>query len=145
MKRKGYRCLLHLSSLLHFSILCWLNTGVQMWRSCMLTLSSNLEFRGLLLSERYDSGYIDNAYAFCATLCSSQCSEVIIVILSKLLKMAVFKDVIHSLLEYYQCFRGAYCLCLQVQPFRLPSCVCLKNYNCLPCYMVSHIINHQCE
>lgn len=111
----------------------------------MSTLNNNLEFQGLLLSKRYDCGYIDNAYAFCVTLCSSHCSEVIIVILSKLLKMAVFKGVMFSLLEYCQCFGGADCLCLQVQPFRLPSCVCLKNYNHLPGYMVSHIINHQCE
>ena len=150
MKGKDYHCLLHLSSLLRFSILCWLNTGVQMWRSCMSTLNNNLEFQVLLLSKRYDSGNIDNAYANCATLCSSHCSEVmyfvvIIVILSKLLQMVVFRDVICSLSEYYQCSRGADCLFLQVHPFRLPSCVCLKTYNRLPGYMVSHIIIHQCE
>jgi hypothetical protein len=116
-----------------------------MWRSHVSTLNNNLEFQVLLLSKRYDSGCIDNAYAFCATLCSSHCSKVIIVILSKLLKMMVFRDVIHSLLEYYQYFRRADCLFLKVQPFRLPSSVCLKNYNHLPGHMVSHIINHQCE
>ena len=65
----------------------------------------------------------------CATLFCSHCSEVmcfvvIIVILSELLQTVVFRDVICSLLEYYQCFR-ADCLCCQVHPFRLPSCVCL--------------------
>jgi len=78
----------------------------------MSTPNNNLEFQGLLLSKRYDCGYIDNDYAFCATLCSSHCSEVITVILFKLLKMAVFKDVMCSLLEYCQCFGGADGLCL---------------------------------
>jgi len=87
---------------------------------------------------------------FCLTLCSSHCNEVmyfvvIIVILSKFLQTVVFRDVICSMLEYYQCFRGADCLCCQVHPFRLPSCVCLRNYNHLPGYMVPHIIIHQCE
>ena len=128
MKRKGYRCLLHLSSLLRFSVLCWLNTGDQMWRSCISTLSNNLEFQVLLLSERYDSAYLDSAYVFCATPYSNHFSEVmyyivIIVILSKLLKSAVFRDVICSPLDDYQCFRGADCLFLQVPSLRLPSCV----------------------
>jgi hypothetical protein len=70
-----------------------------MWRSCILTQNNNLEFQVLLLSKRYYSGCLDNTYKFCAPLCSSHYGEVvyfivIIVILSKLLQTAVFRDAI---------------------------------------------------